>query len=123
VSLKSVAGVDTVDVSLAKGLASVTLKPANTATLKQLGDAIAKNGFSMKQSEATIEGQVVQEAGKIKLQITGSNEKLELVPDSSAASAAGSLVGKTVEVTGMIPEAPKGKTPELIRYRTIVGKK
>ena len=123
VSLKSVAGVDTVDVSLAKGLASVTLKPANTATLKQLGDAIAKNGFSMKQSEATIEGQVVQEAGKIKLQITGSNEKLELVPDSSAASAAGSLVGKTVEVTGMIPEAPKGKTPELIRYRTIVEKK
>ena len=123
VSLKSVTGVDTVDASLAKGLASVTLKPGNTATLKQLGDAIAKNGFSMKQSEATIMGQVVQDAGKFKLQITGSNEKLELVPESNAGPVAASLVGKTVEVAGMIPEALKGKAPELIRFRTIVEKK
>ena len=123
VSLKSVAGVDTVNVSLEKGLASVTLKPGNAATLKQLGDAIAKNGFTMKQSEATIDGQVVQEAGKLKLQITGSNDKLELVSESGTASAAGSLVGKTVEVTGTIPEAPKGKAPELIHYRTIVETK
>ena len=123
VSLKSVAGVDTVNVGLEKGLASVTLKPGNAATLKQLGEAIAKNGFTMKQSEATIDGQVVQEAGKLKLQITGSNEKLELVPESGTAPAVGSLVGKTVEVTGTIPEAPKGKTPDAIRYRNIVEKK
>jgi hypothetical protein len=122
VSLKSVPGVDTVNVSLEKGLASVTLKPGNAATLKQLGDAIAKNGFTMKQSEATIVGQVVQEAGKVKLQVTGSNEKLELVPDSNAAPAA-NLLGKTVEVSGTIPEAPKGKTPDAIRYRTMVEKK
>ena len=122
VSLKSVSGVDTVNVSLEKGLASVTLAPSNTATLKQLGEAIAKNGFTMKQSEATIEGQVIQEAGKLKLLISGSNEKLELVPGSSAAPA-GSLVGKTVEVVGTIPEAPKGKTPDAIRYRTITEKK
>jgi len=119
VSLKSVPGVDTVNVSLEKGLASVTLKPGNSAPLKQLGDAIAKNGFTMKQSEATIAGQVVQEAGKLKLQVTGSNEKLELVPDANAQPVSADLVGKTVEVMGTIPEAAKGKTPDLIRYRTI----
>jgi copper chaperone CopZ len=122
VSLKSVPGVDTVTVSLEKGLASVALKPGNAATLKQLGDAIAKNGFTVKQSEATINGQVVQEAGKTKLEVSGSNEKLELVPDANAVSAA-SFAGQTVEVTGTIPEAPKGKTPDTIRYRTIVEKK
>ena len=67
VSLKSVAGVETVNVSLEKGLASVTLKPGNSASMKQLNDAIAKNGFTMKQSEATIDGQVVQDGGKLKL--------------------------------------------------------
>jgi copper chaperone CopZ len=119
VSLKSVPGVDTVNVSLEKGLASVTLKPGNSATLKQLGDAIAKNGFTMKQSEATIAGQVVQDAGKLKLQVTGSNERLELVPDANAQPVPANLAGKTVEVTGTIPEAAKGKTPEVIRYRTV----
>ena len=122
VSLKSVTGVDTVNVSLEKGLASVTLKPGNNATLKQLNDAIAKNGFTMKQSQATIDGQVVQEAGKLKLQITGSNDKIELVPEAGASSAA-SFAGKNVEVSGTLPEAPKGKTPDVIRYRTIVEKK
>jgi hypothetical protein len=119
VSLKSVPGVDTVNVSLEKGLASVTLKPGNSATLKQLGDAIAKNGFTMKQSEATIAGQVVLDAGKLKLQVTGSNERLELIPDANAQPVAPNLAGKTVEVTGTIPEAAKGKTSEVIRYRLV----
>jgi copper chaperone CopZ len=122
VSLKSVAGVDTVNVSLEKGLASATLKPGNTATLKQLNDAIAKNGFTMKQSEATIDGQVVEEGGKLKLQISGSNDKLDLVAEAGAPSA-DNLIGKNVEVSGTLPEAPKGKTPEVIRYRTVVENK
>ena len=122
VSLKSVTGVDTVNVSLERGLASVTLKPGNDATLKQLNDAIAKYGFTMKQSQATVDGQVVQEAGKLKLQITGSNDKIELKAEPGAPAAA-DLVGKNVEVSGTLPEAPKGKTPEVIRYRTIVEKK
>jgi hypothetical protein len=122
VSLKAVQGVDTVNVSLENGLASVTLKPGNSATLKQLGDAIAKNGFTMKNSEATIAGKVIQEGGRVELQITGSNDKLELVPDTAAEPAA-RLAGKDVEVSGTIPEAPKGKTPEVIHYRTIAEKK
>jgi hypothetical protein len=123
VSLKAVPGVDTVDVNLAKGLATVTLKPGNTATLKQLGDAIAKNGFTMKQSDAKVEGQLVQVAGKMKLEISGSNETLELVPNADASAIPAALMGKNVEVSGTIPEAAKGKTPDSIRYRTIVERK
>ena len=122
VSLKSVSGVDSVDVNLEKGLASVKMKPGNIVSLKQLNDAIAKNGFTMKQSEATIDGQVVQDGGKLKLQISGSNDKLDLVAEAGAPSA-DNLIGKNVEVSGMLPEAPKGKIPEIIRYRTIVEKK
>ena len=119
VSLKSVSGVDSVDVSLEKGLASVRMKPGNTATLKQLNQAIAKNGFTMKQSTATIAGKVVTANGKTILQVPGSNEMLELIPDSSVAPVAPSLEGKSVLVDGAIPEAGKGKSPDSIRYRSV----
>jgi len=123
VSLKSVAGVDTVNVSLEKGLASVTLKPGNSATLKQLGDAIGKNGFTMKQAEATVSGQLVQASGKWKLQVSGSNEMLDLLATTNAPAIPASLAGKTVEVTGTIPEAAKGKIPDSMQYQTVTEKK
>jgi len=119
VSLKSVSGVDSVDVSLEKGLASVKMKPGNTATLKQLSEAITKNGFTMKQSAATTAGKVIVTNGKTMLQVSGSNEMLELIPDASAVSVAAPLDGRSVLVEGAIPEAGKGRSPNSIRYRSI----
>ena len=119
VSLKSVSGVDSVDVNLEKGLASVKMKPSNTATLKQLSDAISKNGFTMKQSTATIAGKIVVANGKLRLQVSGSNEMFELIPDSSATTVRVSLDGRSVQVDGTIPETGKGKMPDTIRYRLI----
>jgi copper chaperone CopZ len=85
VSLKAVAGVDSVDVSLEKGLARVQLKPGNTVTLKQLQDAITKNGFVMKSSYATLAGTVSAGAGRAQLKVSGSNDVLQLVPESPDA--------------------------------------
>ena len=119
VSLKSVSGVGSVDVSLAKGTAAVKMKPANTATFKELQNAITKNGFTMKASTATVAGTIVVANGKSRLQISGSNELLTLVPESQASSDATSLSGKSVLVEGVIPEAAKGKTPDSIQYRSI----
>ena len=119
VSLKSVSGVDSVDVSLAKGLASVKMKPANTTTVGQLQQAITKNGFTMKDSQATVAGTVVVANERAELHVAGSNEVLLLIRESQASNDASSLNGKTVVVTGTIPEATKSKTPSEIRYRSI----
>jgi copper chaperone CopZ len=119
VSLKAVTGVDSVEVNLEKGLASVKMKSGNTATLKQLNDAIAKNGFTMKQSAATIAGTVVVANGHTALRVSGSNEMLELVPDSPAMPVPASLDGKSVLVEGSIPEASKGTSPDSIRYHSL----
>ena len=119
VSLKSVSGVDSVDVSLAKGFAAVKMKPGNTATLKQLQNAITKNGFTMKDSTATVTGTIVVANGRSQLQSSGSNELLTLVPESQASGDATSLSGKSVLVEGVIPEAAKGKVPDSIRYRSL----
>ena len=119
VSLKSVSGVDSVDVNLSKGLASVKMKPNNTVTLKQLQNAITKNGFTMKDSSAIVAGTIVVANGMTQLQVSGSNERLTLVPDSHAPGDATSFNGKSVLVEGTIPEATKGKLQDLIRYRLI----
>jgi copper chaperone CopZ len=120
VSVKSVAGVESVDVSLAKGLASVKMKPGNTVTLKQLQSAITKNGFTMKDSTVSVEGTAVVEAGRVQLKVSGSNEMLDLVPQGQAAASA-ALNGKSVTLTGVVPETAKGKSFS-IHYQSITEK-
>jgi len=122
VSLKSVSGVDSVDVSLEKGLAVVKMKPGNTVTLKQLNDAITKNGFTMKDSTATVTGTVVTTDGKATLRVSGSNDVLQLLPQSGVTRDAASVV-KTVVVEGTIPEGMKGKMPDTIRYQSMKEEK
>jgi Heavy-metal-associated domain len=120
VSLKSVAGVDAVDVSLEKGLAVIKLKPDNTATLKQLQEAITRNGFTMKQSNATIAGQVFIENGKAQLKVSGSNDVLNLLPENQAAPDVNAMNGKSIVVQGVILEPAKNKLPDSIRYHSAV---
>jgi copper chaperone CopZ len=119
VSLKAVPGVDTVDVSLEKGLATVHLKPGNSATLKQLQNAITKNGFAMKESKATVAGTIVVADGKLELNVSGSNDVLQLSPESQNAPNACAVQGKQVLVIGTIPEAPKGQLPHSLVYRSL----
>lgn len=92
--------------------------PGNTATLKQLNAAITKNGFTMKDSTAAVAGTVISADGKATLHVSGSDDVLQLEPQSGAAPAL-SMVGKTVMVDGVVPEAPKGKAPDSIRYLSI----
>jgi hypothetical protein len=122
VSLKSVPSVDVVDVSLEKGLASVKMKPGNTATLKQLQEAITKNGFTMKPSNVSLAGKLIMVNGQQQLQVSGSNDMLSLIADSPQAEAS-KLADKSVLVEGTLNEAVKGKTPDSIRYRFITEEK
>ena len=120
VSLKSVAGVESVEVSLEKGLAAVKMKPGNTATLKQLQGAITKNGFTMKESKATVAGTILVADGTTQVKVSGSNDVLQLVPQSQNVPNASAMQGKSVVVTGTIPEAPKGKSPNSLIYQSLM---
>jgi hypothetical protein len=122
VSLKSVSGVDVVDVSLEKGLASVKMKPGNTATFKQLQEAITKNGFTMKPSNVSVVGKLVMVNGQPQLHVSGSNDVLSLIPDNLPAEVS-RLTDKPVLVEGTLNEAAKGKAPDSIRYRAIAEEK
>jgi copper chaperone CopZ len=121
--LKSVSGVDAVDVSLEKGNASVKMKPGNAATFKQLQEAITRNGFTMKSSSLSVAGKIVLVNGQPRLQVSGSNDLVNLVPDSSQTPNVNTLAEKLVLVEGTLNEAAKGKAPDTIRYRSIKEEK
>jgi len=115
----SVSGVESVQVSLEKGLATVKFKPGNSVTLKQLQSAITKNGFTMKESKIVAAGRLLQEGGNTKFQISGSNDLLSLVAEASASAPPPAAGSAAFVVEGTIPENAKGKTPDTIRYRSL----
>ena len=121
VSIKAINGVDDVNVSLKQGLATVTMKPGNAATLKQLHDAVAKNGFTMKQTQVTVAGQLVNDGGKLRLKVSGTSDQLEIIPDGKVDLT--SFIGKTVEVAGTMPEGAKGQVPDKLQVKSIKEQK
>lgn len=123
VSLKSVSGVDAVDVSLEKGRASVKMKPGNTATFKQLQEAITRNGFTMKPSIVLVAGKIVLVNGQPELRVSGSNDLVSLIPDNPQTASANAMADKPVLVEGTLNEAAKGKVPDTIRYHSIKEEK
>ena len=72
-ALQKFSGVEKVDVSLNKGLATVTLKPGNAVRLADVWETVRKNGFTPKETKVVIRGDVVGGANTA-LKVTGTNE-------------------------------------------------
>jgi hypothetical protein len=99
------------------------MKPGNTATFKQLQDAITKNGFTMKPSNVSVVGKIVMMNGQPQLQVSGSNDLVNLIPDAPQTANVNAMTNKLVLVEGTLNEAAKGKVPDTIRFRSITEEK
>lgn len=114
VALKKVPGVESVEVSLNKGLATVKLKPANTVSIPQLWELIHKNGYTPKTTFVTVQGELANGNGSLQLKISGTKDTLSLRPDPKNASAYGDAankLGQTVIVQGVMAPAKDLKAP------------
>src|SRR5438876_4668211 len=98
------------------------MKPSNAVTIKQLQDAIAKNGFTMKQTEVVIRGVLENFGGKYRLKVSGRSDALD-VGTSTASADLASNIGKPLEVTGTMPEGAKGKAPNSINIKSLTETK
>jgi copper chaperone CopZ len=107
VALNKVAGVESVDVSLNKGLATVKLKPGNTVTVRQLWQLIHEKGYTPKVTTVTVRGDLANVQGRLQLKVSGTSETLVLVADLKNATAYGEAqkkLGQIVIVQGvMVP--------------------
>lgn len=119
VGLKNIKGVDRVAVSLNQGKATIDFSAGNTATMKQLEDALSKNGFTTKESDVVVQGQVSVESGRAVLHVSGSNEEFRLAPDTGVAALTNEISGKAVVVTGKITVTSMGKVPADLRFTKV----
>lgn len=114
VALKKVAGVESVDVSLNKGLATVKLKPGNSVSVPQLWQLIHEKGYTPKATTVSARGDLSNMQGRLQLKVSGTNETLALVSDSKNASVYGEAqkkVGQTVIIQGVMVPAKDLKAP------------
>lgn len=107
VALRKVAGVESVDVSLNKGLARVKLKAGNTVSMPQLWELIYKNGYTPKTTTVSVRGELTIVAGTLQLKVSGTKDTLPLEADAKNPAAfddASKRAGQTVVVQGvMVP--------------------
>jgi copper chaperone CopZ len=107
VALKKVIGVDSVEVSLNKGRATVKLKPGNTVSVPQLWELIHKNGYTPKTTAVSVRGDLASVDGRLQLKITGTKDTLALAADPknpAAYSEASKKLGQTATIQGvMVP--------------------
>jgi copper chaperone CopZ len=118
VSMKGIQGVNTVDVDLNTGLVTIKLTPGNSASMRQFNQAVEKNGFTHKDAAVTARGKLTGTASAPFLEVAGTQDRFALSPAATAADIT-PLLGKTVTITGIIPQAPKGKVSDTLRYNTI----
>jgi len=105
VALKKVPGVETVNVSLNQGLATVKLKPGNTLSVPRFWELLHEKGYTPKATAISVRGEVSGTPGTLQLKVTGTNDILNLVPDPKNAAGfneAAGKVGQSVVIQGVM---------------------
>src|SRR5215467_12046846 len=100
VALMKFQGVESADVSLNKGLATVKLKPGNSIRPSEFWEAIRKNGNTPKATHVTVRGEV--QLGGTQLKVSGSNEVFQLKAAAPLQQQLNASTGKTVTLDGSL---------------------
>jgi copper chaperone CopZ len=114
VALKKVSGVESVEVSLNKGLASVKLKPGNTVSVPQLWEIIHQNGYTPKTTTVSVRGDLAEAQGRLQLKVSGTNQMLALVTDPKNTELKNEVhqkLGQTTILQGVMVPGKDFKAP------------
>lgn len=115
VALKGVAGVESVDVSLGEGVATIALAPANEVTVEQVREIVRDNGFSPKETEVRVVGRLVADPAGLMLAAAGTAQPFELREHPDAAGVLDRLrdtgLAGGVVIAGVVPESAAADPP------------
>ncbi len=114
VSLKKIPGVDSVDVSLNKGLAVVKLKQGNAVTVPQLWETIHKQGYTPKATTVLIRGELIDAQNELQLKVSGTGALITLTPGAKNQTAyqdPRKYAGNEVIVRGVMNPGKDFKSP------------
>jgi hypothetical protein len=116
VSIKRIEGVESVNISLNRGLAEIRLHPRNTVRVEQILRAVTNNGFTPKEARISAVGTVLSREDKLRFQASGSNQNFDLLMQNAAKDlndAVRKEIGRTAVVEGIIPIS-KDRIPQAI---------
>jgi copper chaperone CopZ len=122
VALKKVSGVDSVEVSLNKGLATVKLKPGNPVSVEQLWQLIHEKGYTPKSTAVSVRGDLENSPHGLELKVSGTNQIIALARDpknGTAYAGATKRVGQTVIVQGTMMPGKDLKAPVPLQVHEI----
>lgn len=121
VAVGKVSGVESVDVTLKRGVAHIRMREANAVSLADLRRIIKDAGYTSREATITAQGQLVREGRGLSLLVSGSGERFDLVPSPSSAVALEQAASSaSVEIVGVIAP-PEGRSPrrETVRVTSL----
>ncbi len=110
-ALKKIPGVESVDVSLNKGLATVKLKAGNVATISQFWETVRRNGFTPKQTKVVVRGSLLNSSNNLSLKVSGSNQSHPLVLDVGLRDKLAKVVNQTISLEGTFTPGKDAAVP------------
>ena len=99
-------GIEKVRVSLNDGKAYLGLTASNNLSLKQIQEEVKQNGFSAKNAEVVLEGQLVKEDNTLKIRV--NNEEYYLTSNTEQSLVNSLQTGK-VKVRGTVQDEEDGR--------------
>ena len=104
--LKKMDGIEKVRVSLNDGKAYLDLTANNSLSLKQIQEEVKQNGFSARNAEVVLEGQLIKKDNALKIRVKNEEYYLTLNTEQSLVN---SLQPGKVKVRGIVQDEEDGK--------------
>jgi hypothetical protein len=119
VALEKVDGIESVSVTLKRGVAHITLAKGNTVTMAQLRRIIKEAGYTSRDATVTAVGTVRAGGSGLTLTVAGTREVFDVSGEGQSLADVERGVDRLVEVSGIIP-MPDSKIPrERIQVQTL----
>ena len=113
VSLQKIPGVESVDISLNQGRASIALRAGNSVTLEQVTQVVKDKGFTPRGARVVARGELAETSGKLHFKLSHTDQSYEVVIGARSAKSKEDVeknLGKPLLVEGIIPP-PTERTP------------
>jgi hypothetical protein len=110
--MRKLPGVESVEVSLERGLASIQLRRGNRVTLQQLRQLVKHSGFAAREAAVTVIGDLQPDAGGAALSVTGAGTMLTLIADTARPAAYKTVrerlarTARGITLAGVVEERP-----------------
>lgn len=118
--MKKVNGVESVNVSLNEGKASIRFKPESTAKYEHVRSGIEKNGFAVKDAFVRARGKLQAANGTLQFVVSGSGETFTVTSENAdLGRALQARTGQEVVLEGTVPTPEKNKPQTTFKAKAI----